>query len=218
MYEYQLENTKCPSIPSSLLKTRPWGKFTQEGGVEGDFLLSASYNNNTHTHTHTHTHTVSQSVSGVFPQQPLTLKLFSWWWSWERQGGGLVHPPVELDYFWMRRTPLFLPPPLPPPPPPCRDGHMQFIMQKHPRAAGVGGQEGRYQRCSVSFQHQQVLKVPDSEKNILLCCCVVFQHLYTPRLLFCFDEDRPTRKLEHNAEFSVHIENQRFQTSVLVMA
>lgn len=84
---------------------------------------------------------------------------------------------------------------------------MQFIMQKHPRAAGVGGQEGRYRRCSVSFQHQQVLKVPDSEKYIFLCCCVVFQHLYTPRLLFYFDEDRPAGKL---TEFSVHIKNQRF--------
>ena len=110
----------------------------------------------------------------------------------------------------MRRTPLFLPPTLPPPPP-CRDGHMQFIMQKHPRAAGVGGQEGRYRRCSVSFQHQQVLKVPDSEKYIFLCCCAVFQHLYTPRLLFYFDEDRLAGKLKHNVEYSVHIKNQRLQ-------
>ncbi|KAK5924633.1 hypothetical protein CgunFtcFv8_017229 [Champsocephalus gunnari] len=34
-------------------------------------------------------------------------------------------------------------PPLPPPPPPRRDGHMQSIMQKLPRSAGAGVQEGR---------------------------------------------------------------------------
>ncbi len=62
----------------------------------------------------------------------------------------------------MRRTPRFLPPP----PTPRRDGHMQFIMQKHPCSAGVGGQEGRYPRCSALFQKQQVPKVPDSEKYI----------------------------------------------------
>lgn len=45
------------------------------------------------------------------------------------------------------------------------------------------------------------------KKYIFLCCCVVFQHLYTPRLLFYFDEDRPAGKL---TEFSVHIKNQRF--------
>lgn len=110
MWEYQWENTNCPSILCSLLKKGLWGKSAQ-GGIScfQHHAITHTLNlTNIHSHSHTHTHSLWGLSSATSDSKALfmVVKLRAAGWRFGSSSCGIG---LFLDE---ENTPL------PPPPPP----------------------------------------------------------------------------------------------------